>query len=308
MEFSHKSVLLEEAIDALKINPNGIYLDGTAGGGGHSLEIVKRLGGGHLYSVDKDEEALRATESRLTGYETLYTLIHSDYKEVEDSLDNLGVDRLDGILLDLGVSSYQLDEAERGFSYMKDAPLDMRMDRSTGITAAEVLATYSEKELADVFFRYGEEKLSRKIAARIVARRADNPIATTLELSDLVTECYPRGYQGGHPAKRVFQALRIEVNGELKGLGEYIEKIALRLRKGGRFAIITFHSLEDRIVKQSFKYLELDCVCPKNIPVCVCGKRKEGIVITNKPILPSEEEIKNNKRALSAKLRVFEKI
>lgn len=308
MEFSHKSVLLEEAIDALKINPDGIYLDGTAGGGGHSLEIVKRLGGGHLYSVDKDEEALRATESRLAGYETLYTLIHSDYKDVEDSLDNLGVGQLDGILLDLGVSSYQLDEAERGFSYMKDAPLDMRMDRSTGITAAEVLATYSEKELADVFFRYGEEKLSRKIAAKIVARRVDNPIATTLELSDLVTECYPRGYQGGHPAKRVFQALRIEVNGELKGLGEYIEKIALRLRKGGRFAIITFHSLEDRIVKQSFKYLELDCVCPKNIPVCVCGKRKEGIVITNKPILPSEEEIKNNKRALSAKLRVFEKI
>lgn len=308
MEFVHKSVFLEEAIDALNITPDGVYVDGTAGGGGHSLEIVRRLASGHLYSVDKDEEALKATESRLKGYETLYTLIHSDYKDVEIELDRLGVGQLDGILLDLGVSSYQLDEAERGFSYMKDAPLDMRMDRSTGITAAEVLATYSEKDLADVFFRYGEEKLSRKIASRIVARRAVNPIATTLELSDLVTECYPRSYQGGHPAKRVFQALRIEVNGELKGLGEFIEKIALRLNRGGRFAIITFHSLEDRIVKQTFKYLEQDCVCPKNIPVCVCGKKKEGIVITNKPVLPSEEELKVNKRSLSAKLRVFEKI
>ncbi len=308
MEFVHKSVLLNEAIDALNIKSNGIYLDGTAGGGGHSLEIARRLSEGHLYSVDKDAEALKATEARLKGYETLYTPIHSDYKDIEEELDRLGIEKLDGILLDLGVSSYQLDEAERGFSYMKDAPLDMRMDRSSGITAADVLSTYSEKELADVFFRYGEEKLSRKIAAAIVARRADNPIETTSQLSELVKGCYPRNYQGGHPAKRVFQALRIEVNGELKGLGEFIEKIALRLKKGGRFAIITFHSLEDRIVKQSFKYLESDCVCPKNIPVCVCGKKKEGIVITNKPILPSEEEIEVNKRALSAKLRVFEKI
>ncbi len=308
MEFTHKSVLLEEAIKSLNVKPNGVYIDGTAGGGGHSLEIVKILKSGHLYAVDKDQEALDATKKRLQGFEGLYTLIHSDYKDIESKLDSIGAGKVDGILLDLGVSSYQLDEAERGFSYMKDAILDMRMDRSQGITAKDIIATYTEKELSDIFFKYGEEKLSRKIASKIVERRSQKPIETTLDLADLIKGCYPKSYKGGHPAKRVFQALRIVVNDELKGLSEFIEKISLRLNPGGRFAIITFHSLEDRIVKQSFKYLELDCICPKNIPICVCDKKQEGIVITNKPILPTEEEIKNNKRSESAKLRVFERI
>ncbi len=308
MEFLHKSVLLQEAIEGLSINPDGIYLDGTAGGGGHSLEIVKRLVGGKLIAVDKDEEALRATQNRLRGFEDKYILVHSDFKEVQTHLDRLGIDKLDGILLDLGVSSYQLDEGERGFSYIKDAPLDMRMDRSAGITAHTIINTYSEKELADIFFTYGEEKLSRKIAANIVKKRATTPINTTIELSDIIVAAYPKSYQGGHPAKRVFQALRIEVNGELKGLKEYIESIALRLNPQGRMAIITFHSLEDRVVKQAYKYLEASCVCPPNLPVCVCGKRQEIKILTNKPIIPTEKEIIENKRAISAKLRIAERI
>ncbi len=308
MEFSHKSVLLKEAIDGLAIKPDGIYLDGTAGGGGHSLEIVKRLKSGKLIAVDKDQDALKATTQRLKGYEDKYILIHSDFKDVETQLDRLGIEKLDGILLDLGVSSYQLDEGERGFSYMKDAPLDMRMDRSSGITAYSVVNTYSEKELSDIFFTYGEEKLSKRIARKIVEKRDISPINTTIELSDIVVSCYPKNYQGGHPAKRVFQALRIEVNGELKGLKEYIESIALRLNLKGRMVIITFHSLEDRVVKQAYKYLETSCICPPNLPVCICGKRQEVKILTNKPIIPTEEEIIENKRAISAKLRIAERI
>ncbi len=308
MEFLHKSVLLEEAIDGLAIKPDGIYLDGTAGGGGHSLEIVKRLSGGRLIAVDRDQDALKATTNRLKGYEDRYTLLHSNFKDVEQKLDELGIDSLDGILLDLGVSSYQLDEGERGFSYMQDAPLDMRMDRSGGITAYTVVNTYDERQLADIFFTYGEEKLSRKIAAKIVQRRQSSPIETTIQLADLIVGCYPKSYQGGHPAKRVFQALRIEVNGELQGLKEYIEHIALRLKKGGRIAIITFHSLEDRVVKQAYKYLETACICPPSLPVCVCGKRQEVKILTTKPIIPSEMEIIENKRAASAKLRIAERI
>ncbi len=308
MQFVHKSVLLEEAIDGLRIKPDGIYLDGTAGGGGHSLEIVKRLTTGRLIAVDRDEDALKATRARLADYTDKYTLIYSNFKDVEEALDELGIDKLDGILLDLGVSSYQLDESERGFSYMQDAPLDMRMDRTSGITAYTVVNTYSEGELADVFYTYGEEKLSRRIAARIVAARDKAPISTTLELADLVVACYPKSYQGGHPAKRVFQALRIEVNGELQGLKEYVERIALRLNKGGRMAIITFHSLEDRVIKQAYKYLEASCICPPHMPVCTCGKRQEVKILTTKPIIPTNEEIIDNKRAASAKLRIAEKI
>ncbi len=308
MEFLHKSVLLEEAIDGLNVKPDGIYVDGTAGGGGHSLEIVKKLDKGMLIAVDRDEDALVATKARLAEYQDKYTLVHSNYKDLQAKLDELNIDKIDGLLLDLGVSSYQLDEGERGFSYMQDAPLDMRMDRSSGITAYTVVNTYPEEELANLFYNYGEEKLSRKIANRIVREREEKPIETTLELANLIVSVYPKSYQGGHPAKRVFQALRIEVNGELQGLREFIEEIALRLNVGGRIAIITFHSLEDRVVKQAYKYLETSCICPPTLPVCVCGKRQEVKILTNKPIIPSQSEIIDNKRAASAKLRIAERI
>lgn len=309
MEFQHKSVMLSECVDGLAVKPDGIYVDGTAGGGGHSLEIAKRLvKGGRLVSIDKDADALKACETRLADFKDRVTLVKEDFKNLENVLDDLSIGGIDGLLLDLGVSSYQLDNGDRGFSYMKDAPLDMRMDQSAPLTASDVVNGYSERKLAEIFFGYGEEKLARKIAAKIVSERNKSPIETTGRLAEIVNECYPKHWTGGHPAKRVFQAIRIEVNGELSGLKEFVERAALRLKTGGRIVIITFHSLEDRAVKQAFKYLELDCVCPKEAPVCICGKRKEIKILTHKPLTASEEELKENKRAESAKVRIAERV
>lgn len=310
MEFAHIPVMLEECIEALDIKPNGIYVDGTVGGAGHSSEIVKRLQEGRLIAVDRDEEALKASSQRLKDYQDKVTFVHDDYKNLCARLDDLGIDRVDGILLDLGVSSYQLDNAERGFSYMKDAPLDMRMDRSQGESAYDVVNGYSESELTRILFDYGEEKLARSIARKIVNTRADAPIRTTLELSKLVEECYPAKtrWKFGHPAKRTFQAIRIQVNGELQMLGEAVEQMARRLKKGGRMAVITFHSLEDRIVKSAFKQLSLACTCPPDFPVCVCGKVQEVELVNKKPITASEHELEINSRSQSAKLRVVERL
>lgn len=309
MEFQHKSVMLSECVDGLDVKPDGIYVDGTAGGGGHSLAIASRLtNGGRLIAIDKDGDALKACEARLSAFKDRVTLIKDDFKNVEAVLDELNIDKIDGILLDLGVSSYQLDNGERGFSYMKDAPLDMRMDRTAALTARDVINRYSESELARIFFEYGEEKLSKKVAAKIVSERSKTPIETTGKLAEIAASCYPKHWTGGHPAKRVFQAVRIEVNGELNGLKEFVERATLRLKPKGRAVIITFHSLEDRVVKQAFKYLELDCICPKEIPVCICGKRKEIKILTRKPITASEEELKENKRSESAKVRIAKRL
>lgn len=311
MEFAHIPVMLNECIDALKINPNGIYVDGTVGGAGHSSEIVKRLGEkGRLIAVDRDEEALAASSKRLQAFEDKVTFVHDDYKNLCARLDDLSIDGVDGILLDLGVSSYQLDNAERGFSYMKDAPLDMRMDRSQSMSAYDVVNEFSESELTRILFDYGEEKLARNIARKIVNRRQAESIKTTLELAKLVEECYPAKtrWKFGHPAKRTFQAIRIQVNGELQMLGEAIEEMARRLNKGGRMAVITFHSLEDRIVKSTFKQMSLTCTCPPDFPVCTCGKVQEVELVNKKPILATEEELQQNSRSQSAKLRVVERV
>lgn len=308
MEFKHIPVLLEECLSGLNIKEDGIYVDGTLGGGGHSLEIAKRLTTGRLIANDLDLEAIAAAKEKLSGHLQKITFVHGDYKEICDRLDAIGVEKVDGILLDLGVSSYQLDNAERGFSYMKDAPLDMRMDRESAFSAYNVVNGYKEEELVKIFFEYGEEKFSRKIAGAIAAGRKVKPIATTGELAALIVKNYPTGFKDGHPAKRVFQAIRIEVNGELRGLYEATTKMARRLKSGGRMAVITFHSLEDRIIKTCFKELETDCICDKRLPVCVCGKKSEVKLITKKPITASETELKNNKRAESAKLRIIERL
>ena len=265
---------------------------------------------GALICVDKDEDALKAAGERLAPYKDRVTFIHDDYKNLVNELDSIGVGKVDGILLDLGVSSYQLDNAERGFSYMKDAPLDMRMDRSQRISAHEVVNGYTESELARILFDYGEEKLARQIARNIVRARSEKPIETTLELAKIVEDTYPAKtrWKFGHPAKRTFQAIRIEVNDELSSLGEAVTAMARRLEKGGRMAVITFHSLEDRIVKSAFKELSLACTCPPDFPVCVCGKVQEVELVNKKPITASEEELENNSRSQSAKLRVIEKM
>ena len=278
MEFAHIPVMLNECLEGLNIKADGTYVDGTVGGAGHSIEIVKRLSeNGRLICVDKDEDALKAAGERLAPYKDRVTFIHDDYKNLVNELDSIGVGKVDGILLDLGVSSYQLDNAERGFSYMKDAPLDMRMDRSQRISAHEVVNGYTESELARILFDYGEEKLARQIARNIVRARSEKPIETTLELAKIVEDTYPAKtrWKFGHPAKRTFQAIRIEVNDELSSLGEAVTAMARRLEKGGRMAVITFHSLEDRIVKSAFKELSLACTCPPDFPVCVCGKVQE---------------------------------
>ncbi len=311
MEFAHIPVMLDECLEGLNIKADGIYVDGTVGGAGHSIEIVKRLSGnGRLICVDKDEDALKAAGERLAPYSDRVTFIHDDYKNLVAELDSIGVGKVDGILLDLGVSSYQLDNAERGFSYMKDAPLDMRMDRSQRISACEVVNGYSESELARILFDYGEEKLARQIARNIVRARAEKPIETTLELAKIVEDTYPAKtrWKFGHPAKRTFQAIRIEVNDELSSLGEAVTQMARRLEKGGRMAVITFHSLEDRIVKSAFKELSLACTCPPDFPVCVCGKVQEVELVNKKPIVASEGELEKNSRSQSAKLRVIEKL
>lgn len=311
MEFAHIPVMLDECLEGLNIKADGIYVDGTVGGAGHSIEIVKRLSGnGRLICVDKDEDALKAAGERLAPYSDRVTFIHDDYKNLVAELDSIGVGKVDGILLDLGVSSYQLDNAERGFSYMKDAPLDMRMDRSQRISAYEVVNGYSESELARILFDYGEEKLARQIARNILKARAEKPIETTLELAKIVEDTYPAKtrWKFGHPAKRTFQAIRIEVNDELSTLGEAVTQMARRLEKGGRMAVITFHSLEDRIVKSAFKELSLACTCPPDFPVCVCGKVQEVELVNKKPIVASEGELEKNSRSQSAKLRVIEKL
>lgn len=311
MEFAHIPVMLNECLEGLNIKADGTYVDGTVGGAGHSIEIVKRLSeNGRLICVDKDEDALKAAGERLAPYKDRVTFIHDDYKNLVNELDSIGVGKVDGILLDLGVSSYQLDNAERGFSYMKDAPLDMRMDRSQRISAHEVVNGYTESELARILFDYGEEKLARQIARNIVRARSEKPIETTLELAKIVEDTYPAKtrWKFGHPAKRTFQAIRIEVNDELSSLGEAVTAMTRRLEKGGRMAVITFHSLEDRIVKSAFKELSLACTCPPDFPVCVCGKVQEVELVNKKPITASEEELENNSRSQSAKLRVIEKL
>ena len=302
-DFRHVPVMLQEVIEGLQIKPEGRYLDCTLGGGGHSAEILKRLQGGKLYAVDKDQDALNYAKNRLGNRPTF---IHSDFKDAIASWDEEG---LDGILMDLGVSSYQLDTPERGFSYRFDAPLDMRMDMGSALTASTVVNEYSQKQLTDILFKYGEEPFAKKIAANIVKERELAPIKTTLELVRIIEKSIPPKvrFSGSHPAKRVFQAIRIEVNGELSGLYEAVLGAIKLLKTGGRIAVITFHSLEDRIVKQAFKYAELDCICPPRSPICTCDKVSEIEIITKKPILPSETEMEQNPRSKSAKLRIAQK-
>ena len=310
MEFAHIPVLLSEVLEGLAIKEDGTYVDGTVGDAGHSVEIAKRLTSGRLVAIDRDEDALMAAAKRLEPFKEKVTFIHDDYKNMIRDLDTIGVGEVDGILLDLGVSSYQLDNAERGFSYTKDAPLDMRMDRSQYLTAFNVVNEYSVNELTKILWDYGEERLARRIAENIAEYRETKTISTTLELAKIVEMSYPAKtrWKFGNPCKRTFQAIRIEVNGELRQLFEAITEMARRLKKGGRMAVITFHSLEDRIVKNAFKELNLACTCPPDFPVCVCGKVQEVELVNKKPITASEQELRNNPRAESAKLRIVEKI
>ena len=311
MEFNHVSVLLREAVDGLNIKPDGIYVDGTLGGGGHSLEIAKQLTkGGHLYGIDRDMDAIEAAGERLKEYSDRFTAVHGNFYNAAEILDELGVEKIDGFILDLGVSSHQLDEADRGFSYMQDAPLDMRMDREAPYSAYNVVNEKSEKELNDIIFKYGEEKWAKRIAQFIVAERAEKPIETTGELVEVIKKAVPKGARrdGPHPAKRTFQAIRIEVNGELAILDKAVDSMTDKLNEGGRMCIITFHSLEDRIIKNAMRRHENPCTCPPEFPVCVCGKVQDGKVITRKPIIPSDEELEVNPRARSAKLRIMERV
>ena len=308
MEFHHISVLLNECIDNLNITPDGIYVDGTMGGGGHSLEIAKRLTTGRLIFIDQDPNAHEAAGKRLAEYKDRITFVRDNFGNIANILDSLGIEKIDGMLLDIGVSSHQLDEAERGFSYQQDAPLDMRMNPDRPFSAYDVVNGYDEDELDRVIFTYGEERWARRIAQFIVKEREAKPIETTGELVDIIKKAVPKGARkdGPHPAKRTFQAIRIEVNGELEVLQRAIDDVAARLAVGGRLCIITFHSLEDRIVKEAFRKQENPCICPPQFPVCVCGKKPLGRVITRKPILPSKEELEENPRSRSAKLRVLE--
>ena len=310
MEFNHYSVLLHETIDNLNIKPDGIYVDGTLGGGGHSYEIASRLTTGHLYGFDQDTDALKAAGERLLPFKDRVTTIHSNYEFMKEKLSELGVTKVDGIMLDLGVSSFQLDEAERGFTYrVDDAPLDMRMNKDSNMTAADIVNTYSPEDLTRVLFTYGEEKFSKQIVKNIVKERELAPILTAGQLNKIIAESIPRKAQvgQGHPSKRTYQALRIELNRELTVLEDHIDDMVDLLNPGGRLCIITFHSLEDRITKVAFKRNEDPCTCPKDFPVCVCGKKSKGKVITRKPILPSDKELEENSRSKSAKLRVFER-
>ena len=304
MEFSHYSVLLKESVDLLDVHEGGIYADGTMGGGGHSEAILSR-GAGRLIGIDRDTDAIAAAKKRLEAYGDKLTAVHGNFSEIKRILDGLGVDMLDGAVLDLGVSSYQLDNAGRGFSYMHDAPLDMRMDRDDALTAYDVINTYSEDGLCRIFFEYGEEKWSKRIAKFIVERREKKEIISTGELAEIIKAAIPQRARqdGGHPAKRVFQAVRIEVNNELKMLEGAIRDFVDVLRPGGVLAVITFHSLEDRIVKQTFASLAQGCICPKSFPVCVCSNKPKVKLLTRKPVLPGSAELEENSRSKSAKLR-----
>ena len=308
MEFSHKSVLLEETIENLHIRPDGCYVDGTLGGAGHALEICKRLGeNGRLVGIDQDGDAIQAAQEKLKPFKV--SIVRSNYVDFDRVLDQLGIEKVDGTLLDLGVSSYQLDQAERGFTYREDAPLDMRMDQRQQKTAKDIVNGYSEQELYHIIRDYGEDKFAKNIAKHIVKGRMEKEITTTGELIECIKAAIPAKcrVKGGHPAKRTFQAIRIELNAELDVLEHSIDRMIDRLKPGGRLSIITFHSLEDRIVKNRFRINENPCTCPPEFPVCVCGKRSKGRVITRKPILPSERELAYNSRSKSAKLRVFER-
>jgi len=309
MEFNHKSVLLYETVDGLDIKPEGTYVDGTLGGAGHSYEIASRLGSlGRLIGFDQDEDAIKASSERLKEFSNV-TIVRSNYRNMKEELNNLGVKEVDGIMLDLGVSSYQLDTMERGFSYKEDAPLDMRMDNRNEMTARDIVNSYSQGELFRIIRDYGEDKFAANIAKHIVMNREVKPIETTTELAEIVKAAIPMKFrkQGGHPAKQTFQAIRIELNSELTVLSEGLVDMIDMLKPGGRICIITFHSLEDRIVKNIFKDAENPCTCPKNFPVCVCGNKSKGRIITRKPIIPSDEELEFNSRSKSAKLRIFER-
>ena len=311
INFSHRSVLLDECIESLDIKPDGIYVDGTAGGGGHSLEIVKRLtDGGRLIAIDRDDAAIAAATERLSDYLDRVTFVRNNFSSAAEVCRELGIEKIDGILLDLGVSSYQLDTAERGFTHNTDAPLDMRMDRRGELDAYTVVNTYSAEELKRVIWEYGEERFAPKIAQAIVRRREIKPIERTGELVDIIKSAIPAAAREGghHPAKRTFQAIRIEVNGELDAIEPAIRRAKDIMAKGGRIVIITFHSLEDRIVKQTYADMASGCTCPRSLPICVCGKKPEVKVLTKKPILPSERELEENPRSRSAKLRVCEKL
>ncbi len=310
MEFKHKSVLLDETVNGLGIKADGIYVDGTLGGGGHAYEIAKRLGEkGSIVGIDRDEAAIEVAGIRLRDFGERVTIVRSNYCDMKSLLHHIGIDKVDGIVLDLGVSSYQLDTAERGFSYREDAPLDMRMDRRQKMTARDIVNEYSEMELYRVIRDYGEDKFAKNIAKHIAQARGKSSIETTRQLTEIIRQSIPMKYQKktGHPAKRTFQAIRIELNGELDVLRGSLDDMIDILNPGGRLCIITFHSLEDRIVKSAFRKNENPCTCPSDFPVCVCGKVSKGSIITKKPILPSEKEIAHNSRAKSAKLRIFER-
>ncbi|MBO5282240.1 MAG: 16S rRNA (cytosine(1402)-N(4))-methyltransferase RsmH [Lachnospiraceae bacterium] len=308
MEFKHYSVMLRETIEYLNIKPDGIYLDGTLGGGGHAWEVCSRLQQGHFYGIDQDDAAIAAAGQRLAAFADRVTLIRSNYGNAKAVLLERGVTQVDGILLDLGVSSYQLDTQERGFSYRFDSPLDMRMDRRQSLTARDIVNTYSETELFHIIRDYGEDTFAKNIAKHIVQARSQGAIETTGQLNEIIKAAIPaKMRQNGHPSKKTFQAIRIECNHELEVLRSALEDLIELLSPGGRLCIITFHSLEDRIVKTAFKKAENPCTCPPEFPVCVCGKQPLGKVITKKPVLPGEEELAENSRSKSAKLRVFEK-
>ena len=303
MEFSHKPVLFDEVIESLNIKPNGIYVDGTAGGAGHSKGIAEKLMGGRLISLDRDPDAVKVATERLSGYPA--TVVHANFSEMATVLQKLGVESVDGILLDLGVSSFQLDNAERGFSYHKDAPLDMRMSKE-GLSAKDIVNNWSVTELTEIFTKYGEEKFAYRIAKRIEQVRKEQPILTTLQLADIISSAYPAAARrDGHPARKCFQAIRIAVNGELDSLASVLDTAFGLLKQGGVLSIITFHSLEDRMVKQKFKEFSTGCICPPDFPVCVCGRMPQGTLYSRKPIMASKEELENNARSRSAALRVI---
>ena len=310
MEFKHVSVLFKESIEALKIKPGGIYADGTLGGGGHSHGILSACDSCRLIGIDQDKEAIAAAAKRLSEFSDRVTIVNRNFSEIKNILSELEIDKIDGAVLDLGVSSYQLDNAERGFSYMHNAALDMRMDTSSPKTAYDVVNSYSCEELTRIFYEYGEEKWSKRIAEFICDRRKERNIETTFELVDIIKAAIPKKARmdGGHPAKRVFQAVRIEVNDELGILEQSVRDFVSCLKTGGRLAIITFHSLEDRIVKKTFQEMAKGCICPKEFPVCMCGQKPEIKIISRKPVLPSEKEIEENSRSKSAKLRIAEKL